>query len=415
MLACIRQECLKLIPAHINAAMSGVAAGVCQACFKVLVPLHKQRPLLLLQSQLGRVNGPDFVNGITRGAALVMHEHEAVRLAANIGHAGNRAVVPLIFNIDMLWSGCLHGSDSGYWLKGACRVRLCLRKVQPRCGTMPAMLMYPHIDPVALQVGPLAVHWYGLTYLAAFGLFLFLGTRRLHHPPFRFMTSDRAWSRKDVEDILFLGVLGVVVGGRIGYCLFYKPGYYLSHPLEIFAVWQGGMSFHGGLLGVIVAMLWFARSRKRGMLEVADFVAPCVPTGLAAGRIGNFINGELWGRAASADLPWAMVFPQSGSMIPRHPSQIYQVLMEGLLLFIILWIYARKEHKPGQVASVFLLGYGVFRFVAEYFREPDDFLGILSLGMSMGQWLCIPMIVGGALLWWWCGKQAPYEVKRTAA
>lgn len=280
---------------------------------------------------------------------------------------------------------------------------------------MPAMLMYPHIDPVALQVGPLAVHWYGLTYLAAFGLFLFLGTRRLHHPPFRFMSGDRAWSRKDVEDILFLGVLGVVVGGRVGYCLFYKPGYYLSHPLEIFAVWQGGMSFHGGLLGVIVAMLWFARSRKRGMLEVADFVAPCVPTGLAAGRIGNFINGELWGRAASADLPWAMVFPQSGSMIPRHPSQIYQVLMEGLLLFIILWIYARKEHKPGQVASVFLLGYGVFRFVAEYFREPDDFLGILSLGMSMGQWLCIPMIVGGALLWWWCGKQAPYEVKRTAA
>ena len=274
--------------------------------------------------------------------------------------------------------------------------------------------MYPHIDPVALQVGPLAVHWYGLTYLAAFALFLFLGTRRLHHPPFKYMTGEGAWSRKDVEDILFLGVLGVVVGGRLGYCLFYKPGHYLSHPLEIFAVWQGGMSFHGGLLGVIVAMLWFARSRKRGMLEVADFVAPCVPTGLAAGRIGNFINGELWGRAASADLPWAMVFPQSGSMIPRHPSQIYQVLMEGVLLFIILWIYARKEHKPGQVAAVFLLGYGVFRFTAEYFREPDDFLGILSLGMSMGQWLCIPMIVGGVLMWWLCGKRAPYDVKRTA-
>ncbi|MPS93998.1 MULTISPECIES: prolipoprotein diacylglyceryl transferase [Comamonas] len=280
---------------------------------------------------------------------------------------------------------------------------------------MPDMLMYPHIDPVAVQIGPLAVHWYGITYLVAFGLFLFLGTRRLHHPPFKYMTGDRAWARKDVEDILFLGVLGVVVGGRIGYCLFYKPGYYLSHPLEILAVWQGGMSFHGGLLGVIGSMIWFARSRKRNWLEVADFVAPCVPTGLAAGRIGNFINGELWGRFASAELPWAMVFPQSGSMLPRHPSQIYQFLMEGLLLFIILWLYARKERKPGQVAAVFLIGYGVFRFIAEYFREPDDFLGILSLGMSMGQWLCLPMIVAGVLMWVWCGKRQAYAVQRTEA
>ncbi|WP_415797358.1 prolipoprotein diacylglyceryl transferase [Comamonas aquatilis] len=280
---------------------------------------------------------------------------------------------------------------------------------------MPVMLMYPQIDPVAVQIGPLAVHWYGLTYLAAFALFLFLGTRRLNHPPFKYMRGDQAWSRKDVEDILFLGVLGVIIGGRLGYCLFYKPDYYLTHPLEIFAVWQGGMSFHGGLLGVIGSMLWFAHSRKRSWLQVADFVAPCVPTGLAAGRVGNFINGELWGRAASADLPWAMVFPQSGSMIARHPSQIYQMLMEGLLLFILLWIYARKEHKPGQVAAVFLFGYGVFRFIAEYFREPDDFLGILSLGMSMGQWLCIPMIAGGALMWLWCGKNAPYSVNRSAA
>ncbi len=277
------------------------------------------------------------------------------------------------------------------------------------------MLMYPHIDPVAVQIGPLAVHWYGITYLVAFGLFLFLGTRRLHHPPFKYMMGDRAWARKDVEDILFLGVLGVVVGGRIGYCLFYKPGYYLSHPLEILAVWQGGMSFHGGLLGVIGSMIWFARSRKRNWLEVADFVAPCVPTGLAAGRIGNFINGELWGRFASAELPWAMVFPQSGSMLPRHPSQIYQFLMEGLLLFVILWLYARKERKPGQVAAVFLIGYGVFRFIAEYFREPDDFLGILSLGMSMGQWLCLPMIVAGVLMWVWCGKRQAYAVQRTEA
>ncbi|WP_280189262.1 prolipoprotein diacylglyceryl transferase [Delftia sp. PS-11] len=273
---------------------------------------------------------------------------------------------------------------------------------------MRAMLMYPQIDPVALQIGPLAVHWYGLTYLAAFGLFLWLGTRRLGHPPFARMQGERAWSRKDVEDILFLGVLGVVAGGRLGYCLFYKPGYYLSHPLEIFYVWQGGMSFHGGLVGVIVAMVWFARSRARSWLEVADFVAPCVPTGLAAGRVGNFINGELWGRFASPELPWAMVFPQSGAMLPRHPSQIYQFLLEGLLLFVVLWLYARKEHKPGQVAAVFLIGYGVLRFTAEYFREPDDFLGLLSLGMSMGQWLCVPMVIGGMAMWLWAAGRPAY-------
>ena len=159
------------------------------------------------------------------------------------------------------------------------------------------MLMYPQIDPVALQVGPLAVHWYGLTYLAAFALFMLLGTLRLRHPPFataRTAQGTPLWTRRDVEDILFLGVLGVVLGGRLGYCLFYKPGYYLSHPLEVFFVWQGGMSFHGGLLGVGVALAWFAHSRQRSWLQVADFVAPCVPTGLAAGRVGNFINGELW-------------------------------------------------------------------------------------------------------------------------
>ena len=274
------------------------------------------------------------------------------------------------------------------------------------CGKMPAiMLMYPHINPVALQLGPLAIHWYGITYLVAFGLFMFLGTRRLKHEPYASMTGDRAWTRKDVEDILFLGVVGVVVGGRIGYCLFYKPGYYLSHPLEIFFVWQGGMSFHGGMLGVITSMIWFAHSRKRHWLEVTDFIAPCVPTGLAAGRIGNFINGELWGRFSSPDLPWGMVFPQSGSMLPRHPSQIYQFLMEGLLLFVLLWLYARKPRKLGEVSAAFLVGYGVFRFIAEYFREPDDFLGILSMGLSMGQWLCLPMILAGAAMWGWAHRQ----------
>jgi phosphatidylglycerol:prolipoprotein diacylglycerol transferase len=282
------------------------------------------------------------------------------------------------------------------------------------------MLNHPQIDPIALHLGPVSVHWYGLTYLAAFALFMFLGSRRLKHQPYASMTGAQAWSFKDVEDILFIGVMGVVLGGRLGYCLFYKPLYYFSHPLEVFAVWQGGMSFHGGMLGVIVSMLWFAYSRKKSFWQVADFVAPCVPTGLASGRIGNFINGELWGRVADPSLPWAMVFRGAGDA-PRHPSQLYQFLMEGLLLFGLLWWYARQAQpvaefdfsrssklrgpQQGQVAAVFLFGYGVFRFIAEYFREPDAHLGILSMGMSMGQWLCVPMIVGGALAWVWAGRK----------
>jgi phosphatidylglycerol---prolipoprotein diacylglyceryl transferase len=269
------------------------------------------------------------------------------------------------------------------------------------------MLMYPHIDPVALRLGPVAIHWYGLTYLAAFGLFMFLAMRRLRHEPFVSVRGPGAWTRKDVEDMLFLGVLGVVVGGRLGYCLFYKPDYYLANPLEVFYVWLGGMSFHGGMLGVILSQVWFAFSRGKPFWQVMDFVAPCVPPGLAAGRVGNFINGELWGRPADPTLPWAMVFPQSGSMVPRHPSQVYQFLLEGLLLFVILWLYARKPRKPGQVAAVFLIGYGVLRFAAEYFREPDSFLVWLKdqTGLSMGQWLCIPMIVGGIVLWLWAERR----------
>ena len=267
------------------------------------------------------------------------------------------------------------------------------------------MLTYPHIDPVALQIGPLAIHWYGLTYLAAFGLYYFLATRRLRHPPFAAITGPGAWSRKDLEDMLFLGVMGTVIGGRLGYCLFYKPGYYATHPLEIFAVWQGGMAFHGGLLGVIASQVWFARSRGKPFWQVMDFVAPCVPPGLAAGRVGNFINGELWGRFSDPALPWGMVFPQSGSMLPRHPSQIYQFLLEGLLLFVLLWLYARREHKRAQVSAMFLIGYGVLRFVAEFFREPDNFLGLLALGMSMGQWLCVPMVLAGIGLYLWADRR----------
>lgn len=259
------------------------------------------------------------------------------------------------------------------------------------------MLVHPQFDPVALSLGPVSIHWYGLTYLVAFGLFIFLGRQRVqqaHH-------VAQGWSKKDIEDLLFFGVLGVVIGGRLGYAFFYKPDYYIHHPLEALAVWKGGMSFHGGMLGVIVAMAWFAHSRKRHWLAVTDLIAPCVPTGLASGRIGNFINGELWGRAADPSLPWAMVFPQSGSPLARHPSQLYQFLLEGLLLFIVLWLYARKSRGLGQVSGLFLMGYGLLRFTAEYFREPDSYLGLLAFNLSMGQWLCVPMVLAGVFLWWW--------------
>ena len=257
------------------------------------------------------------------------------------------------------------------------------------------MLVHPQFNPIALKLGPVAIHWYGLTYLVAFALFLWLASLRVAQPQF----AERGWTRRDVEDLLFYGVLGVVIGGRLGYVLFYKPGYYGSHPLEIFAVWRGGMAFHGGLLGVIAAMVLFARNRKRAFLDVADLIAPCVPTGLASGRLGNFINGELWGRAADPGLPWGMVFPQSGSDFARHPSQLYQLMLEGLLLFVLLWLYARKPRQLGQVSGAFLVGYGLLRFIAEYFREPDSFLGLLALNMSMGQWLCLPMMAAGVALW----------------
>ena len=258
------------------------------------------------------------------------------------------------------------------------------------------MLVHPQFSPIALQLGPVAIHWYGLTYLVAFGLFIWLGAQRVKLPHF----AQAGWTRRDVEDLLFYGVLGVVIGGRLGYVLFYKPGYYAANPLEIFAVWKGGMAFHGGLLGVLGAMAWFARAKGRPFLNVTDLIAPCVPTGLASGRIGNFINGELWGRAADPSLPWAMRFPQSGTDIARHPSPLYQFALEGLLLFVLLWWYAKKPRGLGQVSGLFLVGYGVFRFIAEYFREPDSFLGLLALNMSMGQWLCVPMVVAGAWLWW---------------
>ena len=256
---------------------------------------------------------------------------------------------------------------------------------------------YHMLDPVAISAGPITIYWYGLAYVVGALLTAVVMYR-----------TQRRWgfdiTVDDLTSVVVGVVFGLIIGARLFYVIFYGDGYYWAHPLEIFATNEGGMSFHGGLLGVLGAFTWFARSRKRPWLQVADFVAPCVPTGLASGRIGNFINGELWGRTADPSLPWAMVFPQSGSMMARHPSQLYQFLLEGLLLFIILWLYARKERKPGQVAALFLLGYGVFRFIAEYFREPDDFLGLLSMGLSMGQWLCIPMILGGMALWVWSDR-----------
>jgi phosphatidylglycerol:prolipoprotein diacylglycerol transferase len=264
------------------------------------------------------------------------------------------------------------------------------------------MLVHPQFDPIAVSIGPLHIHWYGLTYLVAFVLFLWLASLRVRQPWY----AQVGWQRRDIEDLLFTGVLGVVIGGRLGYVLFYKPDYYVHHLVEVLQVWKGGMSFHGGMLGVIVAIAWYARRRSRPFFEVTDLVAPCVPTGLAAGRIGNFINGELWGRAADPSLPWAMIFPQSDNpTLPRHPSQLYQFGLEGITLFVLLWWYARREHPRGRVSGAFLVGYGVFRFIAEFFREPDAFLGLRALGWSQGQWLSLPMILVGAFIWIWAGRR----------
>ena len=256
------------------------------------------------------------------------------------------------------------------------------------------MLIHPQFDPIALSLGPIAIRWYGLMYVAAFVLFVVLGRMHMKRRP------DMGFTKENLDDLLFYGMLGVGLGGRLGFVLFYKPMYYLSNPIEIFYIWQGGMSFHGGFLGVLVAMLFFGRKTGRTFWQVTDFIAPLVPTGLAAGRLGNFINGELPGRVADPSVwPWAMWFPQvDATAIARHPSQLYQFAMEGMLLFLILWIYSRKPRPIRAVSAVFLIGYGSFRFLAEFTREPDSFLGLLSFGMSMGQWLSLPMMLAGIVL-----------------
>ena len=259
------------------------------------------------------------------------------------------------------------------------------------------MLTYPHIDPIAFSLGPLSVRWYGLMYLAGFVAFVVLGRRRISQRP------DLKWTTKDIDDLLFYGVIGVVIGGRLGQVLFYEPGHYLAHPLEIFAVWKGGMAFHGGFLGVLAAMMLYARKRGLTWLAVMDFIAPLVPPGLGFGRIGNFINGELWGRAADPSLPWAMVFPHVDS-VARHPSQLYQALLEGIVLFGVLWWFSAKPRATGAGSGRCLIGYGVGRFVAEFCREPDAGIFGLSYTVSRGQWLSLPMIAAGVAMMLWANR-----------
>lgn len=251
------------------------------------------------------------------------------------------------------------------------------------------MLTYPDINPVAISLGPLAVHWYGLTYLFGFVAVWVLGRIRARRP-------GSGWSVEEIPDMLFYGALGVILGGRIGYLLFYHFDLLMSDPLVLFRIWQGGMSFHGGMLGVFVAMWLYGRKTRRGFFGVTDFMAPFVPIGLGAGRIGNFINGELWGRPT--DLPWGMVFPFVDSL-PRHPSMLYEAFLEGLVLFVILWVYSSKPRPRCAVSGAFMLGYGVFRFAVEFVRQPDAHIGFVAFGwLTRGQLLSAPMIAFGIYL-----------------
>lgn len=259
------------------------------------------------------------------------------------------------------------------------------------------MLTYPDIDPVAISLGPLKIHWYGLMYLIGFSAAWWLGTRRAARP-------DSPMTAAQVSDLIFYGALGVIIGGRLGYILFYDLANYIEHPLNMLKVWQGGMAFHGGLIGVIVAMILFARKIQQPFFAIADFLAPLTAIGFCAVRIGNFINGELWGKVS--DAPWAMVFP-TGGPLARHPSQLYQAFMEGLLLFIILWWFSNKPRPRMAVSGLFLLGYGSFRFIAEFFRQPDAHIGYLAFDwFTQGQLLSTPMILGGAFMLFWAYRKA---------
>lgn len=248
------------------------------------------------------------------------------------------------------------------------------------------MLIYPHIDPIAFHLGPIKVHWYGLMYLFGFAMTWWLGVRRARRVDYFLQPSQ-------VPDIIFYGALGVIIGGRVGYMLFYNFGPFIHHPWIIFQVWDGGMSFHGGLIGVILA-LWFCTWKlKCSIYDLTDFFAPMVPIGLGAGRLGNFINDELWGRVT--DSPIGMVFP-TGGPLPRYPSQLIELFLEGIVLFTILWVVSMKPRPRVLLSGLFLIGYGCFRFIAEFFRQPDPQLGFVAFGwMTQGQLLCIPMVLLG--------------------
>lgn len=251
------------------------------------------------------------------------------------------------------------------------------------------MFVHPQFDPVAISLGPLAVHWYGLMYLLSFLVGWGVAVWRTRSPHVH-------WDREEVGDFLFYVVLGVVIGGRVGYMLFYQPQLLLSDPLQLFFIWEGGMSFHGGMLGVFAAAAWFARKTERKFFDVTDFVAPVIPIGLFFGRIANFINAELVGRPT--DVPWAMIYPQVDALA-RHPSQLYQAALEGIVLLALLWFVARRPRRRMVVSGLFLIGYGALRFTAEFFRQPDAHLGFIAFDwMTMGQLLCLPMIAGGVLL-----------------
>ena len=266
------------------------------------------------------------------------------------------------------------------------------------------MLIHPDFDPVALDLGFLKIHWYGLMYVLAYLEALLLGR-------YLIKKGRAPLNNKQFDDLLFFAFIGIILGGRLGEVLFYNPAYYFSNPAEIFKIWKGGMSFHGGFLGVLFAVSFFVYKNKIQWLKLTDFIAPLVPLGLMFGRFGNFINGELWGRITTADLPWAMVFPQSGSLLPRHPSQIYHMLLEGALLFCLLWFYKPKE--SGKISAIFLIGYGVCRFITEFFREPDDGIFGKSYLISMGQWLSLPMILAGIILFAYCHFQKSNKLQKT--
>lgn len=246
----------------------------------------------------------------------------------------------------------------------------------------------PYIDPIAISIGPLDIRWYGLMYLIGFTFAFWMANRVCDK-------SNGVWTRDQASDLLFAGFMGVILGGRIGYVFFYQFSAFLDNPLYLFRIWEGGMSFHGGLLGVITAIIIYAKRNQRSILSVGDFIAPLIPVGLGAGRIGNFVNSELWGRVT--DSPFGIIFYNAGPLA-RHPSQLYEFALEGVVLFIMLFVFIRKAKPAGSVSGLFLLGYGIFRFIIEFAREPDAHLGLLTLGMSMGQILSLPMIISGLIL-----------------